>query len=255
MAAVISLVAISLMFVGQSSARIDPATCVGVWLFDKGSGNTAFDSSENGNDGTIMGNPGWVDGKFNSKALSFDGTDDYVQIPDSPSFTTPTGLTVAVWIKPENVTNIKGFVNKHVAGVTNGTWTLRDNPDGGPGVALYVYGAATTELNDLYLNGVKKTNPAPGTLKVGEWIHLAGVWKGTGLPDTTHVVGIGYMENAAPSWLFNGIIDEVAIFNVALEEEDIQATMTQGLERAIGLDTAVYPTGKLATTWATIKAR
>jgi len=200
-----------------------------------------------------MKGPKWVDGKF-GKALEFDGAATCVQIPDAPSFTTPTGLTVEVWIKPALLANIKGFVNKHVAGVVNGTWTLRDNPDGGPGVAFYVYGAATTKRNELYINGVKKTNPAPGTLEVGKWIHLAGVWEGTGLPDTTHVVGIGYMENPAPSWIFNGVIDEVAIFNVALEEEDIQATMNQGLGKALGI-TAVSPSGKLGTTWANIKAQ
>ena len=51
-----------------------------------------------------------------------------------------------------------------------------------------------------------------------------------------------------------GVIDEVAIFNAVLEEEDIQAIMEQGLEEALGL-TAVDLSGKLSTTWADVKIR
>ncbi len=53
---------------------------------------------------------------------------------------------------------------------------------------------------------------------------------------------------------FNGVIDEVAIFNVELEEEDIQTIMNDGLERASGL-TAVDLSGKLISTWGNVKVR
>ena len=52
--------------------------------------------------------------------------------------------------------------------------------------------------------------------------------------------------------IFNGLIDEVAIFNVALEKADIKAIMDKGLAVALGI-TAVYPTGKLTTMWGSIK--
>lgn len=48
---------------------------------------------------------------------------------------------------------------------------------------------------------------------------------------------------------FAGIIDEVAIFNVALTEDDIKYIMTEGL----GVILAVSQSGKLTTTWADIK--
>ena len=50
---------------------------------------------------------------------------------------------------------------------------------------------------------------------------------------------------------FNGILDEIAIFNIALTEDDIKTIMTEGLERTL----AVSPAGKLSTTWASIKAQ
>ena len=51
---------------------------------------------------------------------------------------------------------------------------------------------------------------------------------------------------------FNGAIDEVAVFKVALTENDVKRITDKGLERALGM-TAVSPSGKLTTTWSTIK--
>ena len=45
------------MLVKHSDAEIDPTTAVAVWLFNEAGGDTASDSSENGNDGTLMGDP------------------------------------------------------------------------------------------------------------------------------------------------------------------------------------------------------
>ena len=47
------------------------------WSFDEGEGTTAYDSSGNGNDGTLQNGPQWVDG-IRGSALQFDGENDYV---------------------------------------------------------------------------------------------------------------------------------------------------------------------------------
>ena len=49
----------------------------------------------------------------------------------------------------------------------------------------------------------------------------------------------------------NAIIDEVAIFNVALSAAEIQMMMDKGLSAL--LLTPVEPEGKLSTTWAEVK--
>ena len=66
------LVMISLMFIGQSQARIDPTTIVGMWLFDENSGQIATDASGKGNNGKLVNQPKWIKGQFGS-ALQFDG--------------------------------------------------------------------------------------------------------------------------------------------------------------------------------------
>ncbi|RJS73797.1 hypothetical protein CW714_02500, partial [Methanophagales archaeon] len=57
---------------------------VGLWHFDEGAGTTAGDSSGNNNNGTLIDNPDWVDGKI-GKALEFNGSTNYVEINDSDS--------------------------------------------------------------------------------------------------------------------------------------------------------------------------
>lgn len=48
-----------------------------------------------------------------------------------------------------------------------------------------------------------------------------------------------------------GIIDDIALFNVALDEDDMQSIMDDGLMTL----TAVEAAGKLTTTWASVKQR
>ncbi len=62
--------------------------------------------------------------------------------------------------------------------------------------------------------------------------------------------GGGANAGAAPYYT-PAIIDEVIIFNVALEKEDIKMLMNKGLSNIL----AVSPNGKLADTWANIKAK
>ena len=52
---------------------------------------------------------------------------------------------------------------------------------------------------------------------------------------------------------FNGILDEVALFSVALTKEDIKGLMENGLESALGI-TPVKLSGSLSSTWGSIKA-
>ena len=107
-------------------------------------------------------------------------------------------------------------------------------------------------------------------LPLDTWTHIAGVRKSetylklyfdgiekrtanitTDAISTDANVTIGRQSNAN-GFFFNGIIDEVAIFNVALEEEDIQTLMNNGLEESINPN-AVNFSGKLVSTWAALR--
>jgi hypothetical protein len=67
-----------------------------LWLkFDECSGSTAYDSSGKGNNGAINGAT-WVNLGGGNCVLSFDGVDDYVEIPDS-SFFDSSKMTIEAW--------------------------------------------------------------------------------------------------------------------------------------------------------------
>lgn len=255
MATIISLVAISLMFAGISSAKIDPQTIAGMWLFDEGSGKTAKDSSGNGNDGTLMGNAKWAAGKF-GQAISFDGTNSYVNIPNSDSLNPTSEITLAAWIQPVTVTNI--------------TYIEIMRQESGDQRKLFSFQLNGTQLT-LGLNtaGVYWETDFPITAKDytdGKWHHVVYTYDGAKailykdgsvVNSQAHsgkiaaaVVPLMIGTSAASGEWFTGLIDEVAMFNVALVEQDIQNIMNKGL-----IPTAVDLSGKLTTTWAAIKAR
>ena len=73
-------------------------TTIGIWHFDEGSGNIARDSSGNDNNGTVYG-ASWTTG-VNATALSYDGEDDYVEVPHSDSLNVTDEITIEAWMKP-----------------------------------------------------------------------------------------------------------------------------------------------------------
>ena len=73
------------------------ADLIGWWTFDEGSGDTAFDSSDYGNDGTLEGNPKWVLGKIVG-GLELGGS-DYVVIDPVADDITNNDITLCIWVK------------------------------------------------------------------------------------------------------------------------------------------------------------
>lgn len=74
---------------------------VAAYSMDAGAGTTLPDDGGNGNNGVIAG-PIWTDGKYGG-ALSFDGIDDWVTIPDAPSLDLSAALTIEAWVKPSSL--------------------------------------------------------------------------------------------------------------------------------------------------------
>ncbi len=66
---------------------------VALWHFDEGAGTSVADSVGS-NTGTLVNSPGWVAGKF-GRALSFDGTSNYVDIGTTNLVT--GAFTVEFW--------------------------------------------------------------------------------------------------------------------------------------------------------------
>lgn len=241
-------------------AKIEPETCVAVWLFDEGNGDTAMDSSGNGNDGTLVNGPKWVAGQF-GKALSFDGTDDYVNVPATVSDNWK-GITMVAWVWLNLLPNELPGSYGEIHGSNQDFYDMYEDK-------------GNNELRCKFQTTAAAERPGipTGQLQKNQWLHIVGTFdsaagqakiymNGT-LMDTHNLTGfingtqystIGTQggPNGPFTDFLNGIIDEVALFNVGLSEEDVQTLMNQGLKESLGM-AAVVLTGKLTATWAGIK--
>jgi MSHA biogenesis protein MshQ len=244
---------------------------VSAWLFNDG---TAADSA-GGNDGVIHGATA-ADGK-NGRCLSFDGVDDYVEVPDDSSLHLPEGLTVAAWM---NV-NVGGnhaaicWKGEMVGWGANFSWRVCTTND-----TDMTWGRCTDGENYFATAGV-----IPAT---GEWVHVAQTCMAPGAPtnqrayvngeDITDVTGQTDNLAAEPPFLvfegepveigvgrgisgeegndvyFDGLIDEVVIYNRGLSAGEISELMNSDLQTML-LDTAVNSAGKIASVWGEIKER
>lgn len=81
--------------------------------------------------------------------------------------------------------------------------------------------------------------------KVDAQANTGGVFGLTG-----QALNIGGMPDQRPGW---GLMDDVAVFNTALSEADINEIMEKGLGRLFGF-TPVSPKGRLTTVWASVKS-
>jgi len=76
-------------------------TLLANWKFDEVDGDIAHDSSGNGKDIILYGDPTWVSG-YSGNALEFDGSDDYGTYPTLYT-TSPTSLKVQALVYPHDV--------------------------------------------------------------------------------------------------------------------------------------------------------
>ena len=255
----ISLITISFMLTFQSVvAKIDLKTIAGAWLFDEGSGDTVIDSSFNGNDGKFMNGPQRVNGRF-SKALEFDGVDDYVEIVSSPSLDPGKGdMTWCAWVKTTATGNRYVYSN-YESPTSRVEFRVQDGK-----IRLYIKS----------IDGATTYRDSTTTFNDGKWHHIVTAWKGSLETATIDNYIDGVLSNAAyglqqitkanvvplggndyigarggVSDYFDGLIDEVALFNVALGHDDIQTIIKRGLEQISAVDLS----GKLATTWGHLK--
>ena len=243
-----SLIILVLMFTSLSSAKFDPKTLVGAWLFD---GN-AKDASGNGNDGKLENGPTFVAGKI-GQALKFAGGKDpkighRVNLPDLG--VAPAGAaTLVFWAKPEDA-KVDDRLISALTGAAIPGFSLRFAP---PKVEFW--GSSWQPVIPKF----DDNKWGHYALTLDGKANLTGYYNGEkGLTLANHKYAIPpTLSIGAPFLLkwgqhYKGLMDEVAFFNVALSQADIKRLMAGGVMPST---TAVSPSGKLATGWAHLKAQ
>ena len=212
------------------------AGLIGWWKLDETSGREVEDSSGNGNIGKILsGMPRWQSsgGKIDG-ALLFDGKGDFVHLANESNFDFTGEVTVAAWIK------VNRFDREWQAIVTKGdsAWRLQRHQD--------------TDAIEFACTGLQIPSDSPygglyGSKAVndGKWHHVAGLYDGEkmyiyidGIVDVSQPASGAVATNDQPVFigenaelkgrLWNGLIDDVRVYNYALSEGQITALYNEG---------------------------
>jgi hypothetical protein len=196
---------------------------------DETSGTAAGDGSVYARPGTLTNGPVWSTGRTGG-ALTFDGANDYVEISGYKGVAGTTSRTCSAWIKTSGSTSNMVIMDWGTA-VSGQKW---------------LFGIFTTGQLALYTwTPYIQTNIS---ITDNQWHHVAAVLTNDGTPDVNEIklyvdgllqattvssaqaintiwaanVLLGACDNAgAKGFYFNGLMDEVRIYNRALNEQEI----------------------------------
>ena len=220
------------------------------WQLNDASGGTVGDSSGNGHEGTLVGDPQWTDGYFDG-ALEFDGTGDEVEIPFDEALNQET-FTITAWanaatsgaghravISSRDDFPQRGYIFYCEPGNNWQFWTGGGGwrPITGPAANLdnwdHLAGTYTDGSQKFYVNGelVGETTSALAVNTAQEFL-----------------IGAGANETATHNYRFVGKIDDVRIYNRVLDVSEIALVMENQV-------TPVDSLGKIAVTWGQLKAK
>ena len=212
---------------------------IGHWTFDEGTGQTAGDTAGT-NDGTLGTTPGvdandpnWacvVDGN----ALHFDGTNDFIEIPDDPALEPSGDMTVAAWVKFD-VLPITRAERAHF---------IYKEHNGSPFFSYYLSANDTGEAIFFWKNSADTNYWAESTNETfvtDTWYHFTGVKDGTTLRIYVNGTDANSTTDTTTGTLFDsdwplnigasspgadrldGLVDDVRLYDRALSPAEIAA--------------------------------
>jgi len=205
---------------------------------DENAGGTAYDESAYKNNGTCVGMTSlnganacsWVAGK-NGAGISFDGADDIITFSNSSQFNLYP-VTVEGWFKRANTGGYEwGLINKYASSSGNGynvfivsnqleAWYFRDASN-----KVFDRSALFVELTDLNWHHFAFTvDPSGGKLYFDGVLAKSAPWSGTpGATTTSEALRIGTYPPMTTDRLFNGTLDEFALYSKALSADEVYA--------------------------------
>ena len=198
-------------------AITDPSL-VGWWKLDAGQGTTAVDWSGHDNHGIFVGAPQWVGGQ-DGDALEFDGN-SWLDFGTPDSLQVAQAITIACWINPAGLGGDNGFV------ALNGS---------------YAFKASSDHLR-FTTPGIMDHDAFSAILQVGIWQHVAVTFQpeqnsgaifylngleSERLDGSAVNAGGGPFQIGNNQWsqFYEGMIDDVRVYNTVLTAEEIQQAM------------------------------
>lgn len=208
------------------------ATLIGHWDFEEGSGTTAFDTSGSAitHNGAISGSS-YVAGKVGNYALSFDGSNDYVEVANNPDLS-PSALGISLWFKPDSI-------QVQHADILDKGHGLESDPYYA-GYVLQYTGDADSIQSAYGHDGIFSAITSGTGYKDNQWHHLVTNLGSSGMDlymDGIHVASAvstaSIVQNDANLYFgrhrstlgrhFNGLIDDIRIYDATLSSAEVAA--------------------------------
>lgn len=199
----------------QAFGNAELAGLIGWWKFDETEGKTAKDSSGRNHDGTLVGSATWGQGKIGG-AVALDGADGFVRIADPSAFDLAGEFTISCWV------NIHSVPVAWMAIVTKGdnSWRLSTVGQERRFHFSGMDGSTTVNTDEWHLVTAVYDGHAKRLYLDGKLDAEQPVTGGFGRDNSDVLIG----ENAERTGrFFDGLIDDVRIYNYALPESRIQA--------------------------------
>ena len=253
MRGLISLISVAVVFMFSISVTAQEPV---LYFPFEGTGNEVVDESGNGNDGEFdAGNANRVAGKDANfgMAMEFDG-ESRIAVEESDTLAIDTPISFVMWVKKADEGGGTGTLpriisrsgDQHELAIDNGHLQLGNF--------------------DIYFGA----NPGWTTCMPVDldWHHIALTYDGdefivyldgenafdlaaAGARTFTGTLYIGSRHDLSTAEFYMGLLDELAIFPVALTHEQVVEIMTGGVTGEL---LAVSPHSKLGSTWGAIKA-
>ncbi len=166
-------------------------------------------------------------------ALSFDGVNDIVEIVSIGDYQVSNTLTVEAWVKPNSYSDYDGFLNYAM-----------DNGATEAGFGFVYFATGWRFYIKTNSNTIEYSNMAEASAPVGQWTHLAATFDGTKVIiyrngsaiDSADAMGniewmgapdnftLGNFSKDGTIGYFDGMIDEIRLWNVIRSEVQIKAS-------------------------------
>jgi hypothetical protein len=209
----------------SNAAPPPPSGIVAAYAFDEAAGASVGDSSGKGNLGTISGATRTTAGK-NGAALTFDGVNDMVTVPDAGTLDLTSAMTLEAWVRPTAQSDYRTAIIKETSG--NLVYALYSSS---------AFGGSGVQRPSAWLGaqGLGATTALP----VNAWTHIAttydrvnwrlyvnGVQVATRAYTTAIATSTGALRIGGNSiwgeW-FAGQIDDVRVYARALSAAEVAA--------------------------------
>jgi hypothetical protein len=232
--------------------RSMPAQVTGLaaaYAFDEGTGSTTSDASGNGNTGQIHGATWSTLAKYGN-ALSFDGASSYVDLGAGPAFQNTGSMSWTAWVYATANPPDDGQIA--ALSTDNSGWQFKTTPDTG----VRTFGIAVSPDGASFAQRYSQT-----VLALNTWYHVAGVYDAAaqtldiyvnGVPDDGALTGTVPAAQVIPAgvnasigqraggYFFNGVIDNLRIYNRALSATEVQSDMNTPVSAAVAGLVAAY---------------